>query len=210
MKQTPIQQTRKQNSSSFPSSTIQTYSGILFSPLDPKKEEIRKIDIAHSLSLKCRYSGHCKEFYSVAEHGVRVSWLLRDMGCSILIQYAGLHHDDAEAYLVDLPTPLKKLPEFSWYREKEDTLQSMIYEVFGCPTIEPPEVKRADKIMLLTEKRDLMPPCEWRDKILEEPIPRPYEIRAWPPKEAETAWLVRNKELEDALQTQTRHGTISL
>ena len=49
---------------------MQTYSGFQFWPLDPRPEEIHVIDIAHSLANQCRYAGHCREFYSVAQHSV--------------------------------------------------------------------------------------------------------------------------------------------
>ena len=47
---------------------ITTWSGIHFTPLEPKKEEIRAEDIAHALSLMTRANGHFPEFYSVAQH----------------------------------------------------------------------------------------------------------------------------------------------
>src|SRR5574337_528705 len=128
----------------------------MFYPLNPRIEDIFRRDIAHSLSNKCRYSGHTRRFYSVAEHSVRVSLYLKHVGASLLVQYAGLHHDDSEAYLVDMPTPLKRLPEFQWFREKEDHLQAMIYRAFGLPESEPELVKTADRVLLVTEKRDLM------------------------------------------------------
>jgi 5'-deoxynucleotidase YfbR-like HD superfamily hydrolase len=69
----------------------------------------------------------------------------------------GLLHDASEAYLVDLPTPFKILPEFSFFKEQEERLQQFIYGVFGLKGKEPPSVYNADKILLKTEKRDLMP-----------------------------------------------------
>ena len=82
---------------------IQTMSGVIFYPLDPRPEEIRIEDIAHALSHQCRFAGHCREFYSVAEHSVRVS---RELPQEFMLW--GLLHDASEAYLVDLPRPIKR------------------------------------------------------------------------------------------------------
>ena len=79
-------------------SWLQTYTGIQFWPLDPRPEEIDIQDIAHALSLLCRFNGHCQRFYSVAEHSVHVSTILApEFGLW------GLLHDAAEAYLSDIP-----------------------------------------------------------------------------------------------------------
>ena len=55
---------------------ILTYSGIEFWPLDPRPEDVRIEDIAHALSMQCRFAGHCDRFYSVAEHSIRVADLV--------------------------------------------------------------------------------------------------------------------------------------
>jgi len=52
---------------------IQMNNGKPFWPLDPRLSEITLEDIARSLSMQCRWNGHCKEFYSVAQHCVLVS-----------------------------------------------------------------------------------------------------------------------------------------
>ena len=97
---------------------IGTFSGLRFWPLDPNPEKILIADIAHALAHQCRFGGHASKFYSVAEHSVHVSKLC-------LPEHAlwGLLHDASEAYLVDLPRPLKLLPEFAPYREAERRLQ---------------------------------------------------------------------------------------
>src|ERR1019366_6096193 len=56
-------------------SAIRTYTGILFDFEEPEASPICIEDIAHSLSLLCRFAGHCREFYSVAEHSIRVSYV---------------------------------------------------------------------------------------------------------------------------------------
>src|ERR1019366_6268112 len=82
-------------------SAIRTYTGILFDFEEPEASPIRIEDIAHALSLLCRFAGHCKEFYSVAEHSVRVSY-----ACPEEHALWGLMHDASEAYCVDVPRPL--------------------------------------------------------------------------------------------------------
>ena len=94
---------------------IQTYTGRKFHPLDPAMTDFDLRDIAHSLSLLCRFNGHCLRFYSVAEHSVRVSRILPDD-----LKLWGLLHDAGEAYLTDLPRPVKgQMPGF---RDMEDKI----------------------------------------------------------------------------------------
>lgn len=131
---------------------IQTYTGRQFWPCDPRPEEIHIEDIAHSLSMQCRFTGHCEQFYSVAEHSVRVSEILP--GNSALW---GLMHDASEAYLTDLSRPLKRGSGLGpIYKAMESRLMRAVCERFGMPIDEPAEVKKADNCLLMTEKRDLM------------------------------------------------------
>jgi hypothetical protein len=165
---------------------IITFRSVQFFPLDPRVEEIHLEDIAHSLSNQCRFAGHCKSFYSVAQHSVLVSR-------RVPVEHArwGLLHDAAEAYLVDLPRPIKRCSAMGdLYREIEARLMRAICERFGLPFGEPPEVKAIDNAMLMTEKRDVMPPSpvEWHctdEKAL------PEIIVPWSPTEAEARFLGR-------------------
>lgn len=135
---------------------IQTYSGRQFWPLEPSRAPIDIGDIAHALSLQCRFNGHCRQFYSVAEHSVRVSeavsgeWALW-----------GLLHDAAEAYLGDLPRPLKQ--RLAVFEEYEQRLLRHIVSQFGLSWPMPAAVAEADDVLLATEARDLMavPPVGW-------------------------------------------------
>lgn len=131
---------------------IQTFSGIQFWPLDPSSEEILIEDIAHALSLQCRYAGHVNRFYSVAEHSWRVSKV-----CEPENALWGLLHDASEAYLVDLPRPIKRFTTLGEeYRRIECRLMSVICDRFNLPQQEPRDVKRSDDFMLHWEARDLM------------------------------------------------------
>lgn len=128
---------------------IQLISGEPFWPLDARPEDIHISDIAWSLGMQCRFGGHCLRRYSVAEHSVLVSRLVPP-------KYAlwGLLHDATEAYLVDLPRPIKRcLPEYSRH---EDDLARVIAERFGLPWPMPEDVKIADTGALLIERAQLM------------------------------------------------------
>ena len=137
---------------------MQTYTGKQFWPLDPRSEEIDILDIAHSLSMQCRYAGHCQRFYSVAEHSVYVSQVIEPEFALL-----GLLHDAAEAYLVDVPRPVK--PYLDGYAAMEQRLEDEIAYKFGLwwDHRKTDAVKRADNAVLLAEKEDLMPnsPAPW-------------------------------------------------
>src|SRR5688572_25823546 len=103
---------------------MQTFTGRKFWPVDPRSNEIFIEDIAHSLSMMCRFLGHCSKFYSVAEHCVRASWWVADRRGSYLDQLAALLHDAGEAYVVDVPRPIK--PYLSNYKELEHNIDECI------------------------------------------------------------------------------------
>lgn len=93
-----------------------------FKNFDESKIDI--IDIAHSLSNTCRFGGHCDYFYSVAQHSINCYKKVLNDGLNDISMYA-LLHDAAEAYMCDVPTPLKKLiPE---YKKIEDLVSSAIF-----------------------------------------------------------------------------------
>lgn len=144
---------------------IHTYKGRKFSPLNPKPDQVEREDIAHSLALKCRWTGHCKEFYSIAEHSIRVKRLIEKWGGGYMQQLDGLLHDAGETYLADVASPIKMAvalctprgPEK--YNETEAVIMEAIYEHFGLGLFTEAShniVKRADEIMLITEARDLL------------------------------------------------------
>lgn len=144
---------------------IRTASGLPIDPLAPTPDAIEIGDIAHALSHQCRFAGHVAVFYSVAQHCVHVATLLRDRGYPRRVQLAGLLHDASEAYLTDIPTPIKvRLPE---YKAAEDRLQAVIMEKFGLAFEHGNEavhraIKAADLTMLAMEARDLHgDPQDW-------------------------------------------------
>jgi hypothetical protein len=177
---------KKEHASSFyPNEAwIQTHTRARFTPTKPMVQAIDLEDIAHSLSLQCRFAGHCSEFYSVAQHSVLVSYL-----CGVQDALWGLMHDASEAYLVDVPRPLKISGKFDKYLEFEKNMQDAICERFHLPKEEPISVKVADQIALATEVRDLMggPRPDWTLEF----EPFPAKIIPLSPKEAKELFLKR-------------------
>ncbi|ABK43796.1 conserved hypothetical protein [Magnetococcus marinus MC-1] len=168
-------------------SWIQTFAGKQFWPMDARPGEVDIQDIAHALSMLCRFNGHCNRFYSVAEHSVHLSRVVEP-------QHAlwGLLHDAAEAYVSDVPRPVKQHVE--QFKEIESQLMAVVADCFGLHPEQPREVKKADMQLLATEKVALMKP---------EPAPWPglvqgldgVEIHGWSPSEAKQAFLDRFAEL---------------
>lgn len=170
-------------------SWIQTYTGRQFFPLDPKWESIDIHDIAHALSNLCRYGGHVESFYSVAQHSVLVS-----KACDPDDALWGLLHDAAEAYLIDVPRPIKYDGRMAWYRDAEAVLEMAVARAFRLSGPMPPSVKQADNVLLVTEQRDLMksPPAPWTDYGVE-PLER--RVEPWLPQEAKRQFLKRYDQL---------------
>lgn len=129
---------------------MQTYSGITFWPCDPQPEDITIEDIAHALAHQCRFGGHCKRFYSVAEHSALVSL----HGSSRDICKAALLHDASEAYLVDVPRPVKRA--LAEYRDIEHRLNLCIAERFGVEYPWPGEIHQLDNAILADEREQIM------------------------------------------------------
>jgi uncharacterized protein len=167
---------------------IQTHTGRRFNPLKPNPDAIVIQDIAHALSMQCRFSGHSKEFYSVAQHCVLVSYI-----CDHNDALWGLMHDATEAYLVDVPRPLKRSGKFQAYIEFEAVMQEAICRRFALPFKEPPSVKEADTVLLATEARDLMSPLhsDWQQPR----DPLPFKIEPWDHNKAKDMFMKRFFEL---------------
>lgn len=170
---------------------MQTYTGKQFWPLDPRVEDIDIRDIAHHLSLQCRFAGACKHHYSVAQHSVLVS-----LTCSVPDAKWGLLHDAAEAYLQDMVRPLKQDEDFAHeYRIAEARLMRVICDRFGLAMKQPESVTEADTAVLLAEKRDIMAPApaEWNEEQVSQinVIAYPRKIEKWTPEEAEESFLHR-------------------
>lgn len=169
---------------------IVTYSGRCINPLQPDPEQIAIEDIAHSLANVCRFTGHVREFYSVAQHSYLASQIVPDD-----LALTALLHDASEAYLSDVSRPIKMQPEFGdTYKRFEERLERAIAEKFSLAWPWPAEVKRADEALLRTEQRDLMP-----DVLRFEGDYYLFgAIEGWSPARAKLAFLSRYFELEGA------------
>ena len=134
---------------------IQTFTGRQFWPLDPRAEDVDIADIAHALAHQCRFAGHCLRFYSVAEHSILLSQLVAPQSA-----FAALMHDAAEAYLVDLPRPIKRsMPD---YVQAEERIMAAIARAFGVGAIGE-DVHAADRRILSDEAAQNMSatPVPW-------------------------------------------------
>lgn len=140
----------KQVENLFTIDCIRTYSGIYMNVFEPTMDMLSIIDIAHALSQQCRFGGHLEHFYSVAEHSLYCSYLIKDER----LKFAALLHDASEAYLLDIPSPIKK--KLSNYKEIEHNLMLLIAEKFGFQYPLHDEVKKIDEIMLQIEWDCLM------------------------------------------------------
>lgn len=170
-----------------PRAFIQTAGGKSFDLLKPGTWMIEIEDIAHALSHVCRFAGHTRAFYSVAQHSVMVSCLVPKEHA-----LAGLLHDAAEAYIGDLTSPLKGLlPAF---REIEDNIQTCITKRFGLQGL-PESVKQADLVMLATERRDLLIDQAEPWPMLEGVQPLKARIKPFSPNRALHAFLDRFEQL---------------
>ena len=165
--------------------TIQMAGGEYFNFEHPEDSCFTINDIAHALSHVCRFGGHVIEYYSVAQHSVSVSRLVPEEHA-----LAGLLHDASEAFLGDVVMPLKRmLPD---YRAIEHRVQAAIHRRYGLPEEMHECIKHADRRMLATERRDLMPerPGDaW--ECIAGVTPLGATIRPMRPAEAKKAFLAR-------------------
>ena len=146
------------------SSTITTYTGKPFDPVNPDPACILIEDIAHALSLICRGNGHVKSFWSVGEHCICCAKEATARGLSDRMALACLLHDASECYLSDIPRPFKKeLPE---YREHEDALLEMIDTKFLGSVLsgeEQRQLKEIDDAMLWYDLKNLLGKSQLRE-----------------------------------------------
>ena len=177
---------------------MQTYTGIRFYPMEPSSDDVYIEDIAHALSLMCRFGGHCREFYSVAQHSVLVS-----IHCEHKLH--GLLHDAEEAYLTDMIRPVKrslKALGVDVFEKAAFTLSQVIAYRFGLALTREAEedVKKWDNIMLSTEARDIMTPMadgsQWTSADLFDKLN--YKIVPVCPADAERMFLNQYRRLTDA------------
>ena len=176
---------------------IVTYTGKVFDLLNPKPEMVCIEDIAHSLAYQCRYTGHTREFYSVAQHCVLMAGNPDLPGDPM----AKLLHDAAETYIGDIARPWKRLlavdvpntipgnPRFAPVRVWEDKIQKVIGLALGIDLSHSAEVKESDIRMMATEIRDLMPRMpSFSTWCIKENDPVGQVIIPWGPSQAKLAF----------------------
>ena len=132
-------------------SAIQTFTGAFFDPFAPDPGLIDIRDIAHALANQCRYSGHTRVHWSVAAHSCLVSAC-----CSSEFRLEALLHDGHEAYVLDLPTPLKRHESMQPYRSMEQAVEQAVRFRFGLPLTTGLEIRHADRIALWAEAEELL------------------------------------------------------
>lgn len=172
---------------------IQTFTGKQFWPLDPRADEVDIRDIAHALAMQCRYAGHCLRFYSVSEHSVLLArWLAAKYGAAMGL--AGLLHDATEAYLIDVPRPIK--PALEGYKRIESDVYYAVAKRFNLPHEIPDEVHEADSRILLDERAQNMAPATytggWPDA---EPLG--VRLQFWSPDTADIHFMHEFRRLSE-------------
>ena len=163
---------------------ISTYTG-RFWPMDPRASEVRLVDIAHSLAMQSRYAGHGKRFYSVAEHSVLIARHVKPEH-----KLAALLHDAPEAYLVDVPRPVKKM--LAGYKEAEQNVWLAVAAAFGLSPYLPDEVHEADTRII----------CDEMDQNMHETDPGHIDplgvtLEFWNPERAEAEFLAEFAKLQN-------------
>ena len=165
---------------------IQTLTGKRFYPADPRPEDIDIRDIAGSLARQCRFAGHCLRFYSVAEHSYLLAHHVAKSRPELFL--TALLHDASEAYLVDVPRPIK--PQLVGYAETEDRVMRVIAGMFRTLWPLPESVKRMDHAILSDEREQNMAPMavdagDWGNTTPALGV----KLRFWHPECAEEMFL---------------------
>lgn len=171
---------------------IATVSGKRFYLLEPRLEDIDILDIAHGLSLQCRWTGQCKFHYSIAQHSYLCSFVGPDNEA-----FDRLMHDASEAYIGDMNRPLKHYTAAgAAYMTVESKLQKTIAERFGFSIVEPMSVKLADNYLLYAERDQIVgykfDEAEDWDRYKDK---GEITIEEWTPQQAKKMFLTRFEEL---------------
>ena len=168
---------------------MRMYSGLRFWPFSPRTEDMCIEDVAHHLAMQVRFNGAVKDHYSVAEHCVIGSYLVRPEDA-----FEFLMHDAAEAWLGDLIRPLKHDTVLGdEYKKIEESVERQVRQKWGLNEITPSNVKRVDDIMCELEKKQVY---RWCEVYYRTP---PVRLQFWSWREAEWKFLARFYELAPRL-----------
>jgi 5'-deoxynucleotidase YfbR-like HD superfamily hydrolase len=155
----------------IPNPCIQTFSGRMMNIFDPTPDMIDINDIAHALPMLARWNGQVRTFYSVAAHSIQVCNRIKYMEGDETAQLQGLLHDASEAYLSDIPSPIKK--QLGQVNQAELKLQQAIFEKFNLPWPMHDLVHEADTDCLIHEAKELF--VRKHDWVKEYPISQRYD-----------------------------------
>ncbi len=175
---------------------ILTYSGINFLLYGESTNGFSLKDIAHSLSMQCRYTGHTSQFYSVAEHCVLMSRYVIDLD----YKFMALYHDAVEAYVGDLASPVKR--ESPGYKKVEENIERRLFMWLGYNV--SPLVKKLIKILdiriMLCERDELLPEIDgqWAEDGVVTPLD--INIMCWSPAMAEKEFLKQAEKIKELMQ----------
>lgn len=184
---------------------MQSFTGKMIFPADPRPEDYCIEDMAHSLSLQCRFNGMCRVHYSVAQHSVMVSKvarrLARERGYDRLTQclYAigGFKHDGQESHCQDVVRPLKVLLlDYPTLEEKSARAMAAYFKI-PYDLLSHDIIKIADDVALRTEQRDLFgpPPAPWTFRPDSFALPGKIRPLTW--RRAEKVFLAHYHELRE-------------
>lgn len=170
---------------------LQTFTGRAFYPLSPRPEDVCIEDIAHALSMQCRYNGHCIEFYSVAEHGCLLYDYVQQRFDDPILSWWAVMHDSSEAIVGDMIRPIKDYMPF--FTILEDRVMGAICDAFRMQQrTMPPIIHDLDK-RIIADERSNMKPMDWGDFEVE---PLGVELKLWSPARAKEEFLKRFNEVQ--------------
>lgn len=172
---------------------IPTSSGNKIYYTNPKPGQIELEDLAHGLAMNSRFGGQTTEFYSVAKHSILVSKELEKQGFGPKVQVYGLLHDAAEAYVGDVPAPLKK--ELENFRKIEHGIMDAIW---GALDIQPPSdedwkrIKKADRVLLNYEASEIVSQDGWTEEVN-----RDYKLKSNSWEDDKRKFMEKFRELQE-------------
>lgn len=138
---------------------IQSASNTKIDFANPDPDSFRIEDIALGLARQPRYAGQGKFFYSVAQHSVYAATQVSPGN-----RIHALLHDAPEAYIGDVPGPLKSLIGYQF----EDIERAVWRAIYRGLKLSPPsskqwrEVMAVDRGLLNTESTTLFPEKMWQ------------------------------------------------
>ena len=182
-----------------------TYTGRQLWASDPRPGDFMIEEIAHNLSLICRFAGSVAVAYPVSSHLVMVSDIVRNLGGTLEEQLQALLHDATESVISDIPAPLKRfLPQV---KAAEQRIWRAMAKQFKIPAKMSPLVKQADRIALITERRDLFQPSEHRWAGYDAVQPIAARVRIMSAKAAEKSFLERYHHLRAKIAAKAAQDT---